>query len=163
LEGIKYLIVLHAGLMTGVPVEALTDRFTVSYAPSATVSTRLRQRPAHSDSPRILAVGDPVLPPRQAPPNEPLPLNASPQPGNHSAPLPGSRREAAALTWLFPQSDILLGSDAGELRLEQMVKDGGLKPYRVLHFATHTEIDPANLRRCALILSQDKAQRRKLA
>src|SRR5262249_50857371 len=40
LDGVKRLVVLPAGRMAGVPVEALTDRYTVRYAPSAPASTR---------------------------------------------------------------------------------------------------------------------------
>jgi CHAT domain-containing protein len=39
--------------------------------------------------------------------------------------------------------------------LEQLAKSGDLKQYRVLHFATHGEIDQAVADRCALVLSQE--------
>jgi tetratricopeptide (TPR) repeat protein len=61
---IRHLVVIPAGAMAGVPVEALTDRFTVSYAPSATVFARLRLQhderplPALNSRPALL-LGDP--------------------------------------------------------------------------------------------------------
>jgi membrane-associated protease RseP (regulator of RpoE activity) len=59
--------------MAGVPVEALTDQYTVSYTPSGTFLARLqkRQRPRSSG---LLAVGDPVFPPvTETPPPTALP------------------------------------------------------------------------------------------
>jgi tetratricopeptide (TPR) repeat protein len=67
LEGIERLVVLPAGRMAGIPVEVLTDRFTVSYAPSATLFTWLREDAgdrAADQGPRLLALGDPVFSPR---------------------------------------------------------------------------------------------------
>jgi hypothetical protein len=64
LPPIRHLVVIPAGAMAGVPVEALTDRFTVSYAPSATVFARLRLQhderplPALTSRPALL-LGDP--------------------------------------------------------------------------------------------------------
>src|SRR5262249_10492019 len=43
LEGVRRLVVVPAGRMAGVPVEALTERYTVSYAPSGTVFARLAE------------------------------------------------------------------------------------------------------------------------
>ncbi|MBA4068208.1 MAG: hypothetical protein C0501_31805, partial [Isosphaera sp.] len=60
LAGVKRLIVVPAGRMAGVPVEALTDAFTVSYTPSGTVLARLKAAPRPAGS-AALAVGDPVF------------------------------------------------------------------------------------------------------
>jgi hypothetical protein len=69
LPAVQQLVVLPAGWMAGIPVEALTDRYTVSYAPSGTLFARLqekrRQAPTEGDAsapPRLLALGDPVFP-----------------------------------------------------------------------------------------------------
>jgi tetratricopeptide (TPR) repeat protein len=245
LSGVKRLIVLPVGSMAGVPVEALAEGFTVSYALSATVLTRLhQQRPTRSGVPRLLAVGDPVFPPaakmsRPTPPGHGLFLSAvlpggnaakaglhpgdvllryggqkldryedlqtvaegeavtvqvwrdgetlrrSVQPGELGAtlskqpaaegvrswrdvtavlersrrgrdyePLPGTRKEVAALAALLPNANVLLGQEATELRLEQLAKQDQLKQYRILHFATHGEVDDRSMRGCALVLSQ---------
>ena len=54
-KAVRRLIVLPVGWLPGVPVEALTDRYTVSYIPSGTVFARLREQgaigPAYRKSP----------------------------------------------------------------------------------------------------------------
>jgi hypothetical protein len=55
-------ILAPVGLMAGIPVEALTDQYTVSYTPSGTYLARLKDR-AQPRSTRVLAVGDPLFPP----------------------------------------------------------------------------------------------------
>src|SRR5262249_28409041 len=45
LPAVRRLIVLPAGWLAGIPVEALTDEYAVSYAPSATLYARLGERP----------------------------------------------------------------------------------------------------------------------
>jgi hypothetical protein len=62
LTGIKRLFVAPVGLMAGVPVETLTDQYTVSYTPSGTYFARRKDR-AQPGSKRLLAVGDPLFPP----------------------------------------------------------------------------------------------------
>jgi CHAT domain-containing protein len=76
--------------------------------------------------------------------------------GPDPVPLPGSRREVEAIARLFPQADLLLGSDASEQRLEQLARAGGLKAYRYLHLATHGLIDLAEPQRSALLLARDR-------
>jgi CHAT domain-containing protein/tetratricopeptide (TPR) repeat protein len=246
LEGVTRLIVLPAGWMAGIPLEALTDRYTVSYAPSATLYARSEQRPPRTETPRLLALGDPALPaaetPSSPPPTPPayglyvsavqpdgsaakagllagdvllrygtekltrpedlkpaaggapvpvqlwregetleraippgkLGVQLSKEPaalevrsrreavaalrrserGKDYDPLPGTRREVAALAALFPEHDLLLGRDASEPRLEELARQDQLKQYRVLHFATHGEVDDRAMRRCALVLAQ---------
>jgi hypothetical protein len=51
---------------------------------------------------------------------------------------------------------LLLGSDAGEQRLDQLVAAGQLKDYRLLHFATHGALDSATPARSALLLATDR-------
>jgi CHAT domain-containing protein/tetratricopeptide (TPR) repeat protein len=73
LTGVKRLFVAPVHEMAGIPVEALTDQYAVSYTPSGTFLARLkdRQRPSTTD---MLAVGDPVLPPaKEAAPPTALP------------------------------------------------------------------------------------------
>jgi len=73
LEGVKRLFVAPAYWMARLPVEALTDQYTVSYMPSCTFLARLqdRQRPRGRG---LLAVGDPVFPPvKDMPPPMALP------------------------------------------------------------------------------------------
>ncbi len=69
--------------MAGIPVEVLTDQYTVSYVPSGTLFARLREQRQKSPSkpsvpPRLLALGDPVFRRPELPllsPDAPLPEN----------------------------------------------------------------------------------------
>lgn len=82
--------------------------------------------------------------------------------GPSFTPLPGSRREVAAIAGLFQPSGsepgpmVLLGSEASEQRLESLSASGELKKFRVLHLATHGVMDDKLALRSALILSQDQ-------
>jgi hypothetical protein len=70
--------------------------------------------------------------------------------------LPGTAREVEALAALVKGSTKLLGSDASEQELDRLHRVGELRRYRLLHFATHGEVDEAEPDRCRLILAQDK-------
>ena len=61
LEGVSRLFVAAVNEMAGVPVEALTDQFTISYTPSGTQLVRLRERERPSGQATLLALGDPVF------------------------------------------------------------------------------------------------------
>src|SRR5262249_49312554 len=68
LPAVRHLIVLPSNWMAAIPVDALTDRFTVSYAPSGTTFAWLRERRGGAAGPdagtrgdSLLAVGDPVF------------------------------------------------------------------------------------------------------
>ena len=69
----KHLVILSARSMAGIPLEALSDQFTISYAPSGTVFAWLqeeRKKPRtdrDSLGPRLLALGDPVYESRALP------------------------------------------------------------------------------------------------
>jgi CHAT domain-containing protein/tetratricopeptide (TPR) repeat protein len=62
LDGVQRLLVAPVNQMAGIPLEALTDRYTVSYTPSGTYLARRTDRPP-CRSTGLLAVGDPVFPP----------------------------------------------------------------------------------------------------
>jgi tetratricopeptide (TPR) repeat protein len=67
------LVVVPAGRMAGIPVEALSERYLVSYAPSGSVFARLRAKHRPLAEPTVLAVGDPTfaLPDSGPPPKPP--------------------------------------------------------------------------------------------
>ena len=69
----RHLIVVPAGSMAGVPVEALTARYLVSYAPSGTVRARLGQKHRPLQASSLLAVGDPNFTFADAGPHPTLP------------------------------------------------------------------------------------------
>jgi hypothetical protein len=253
--------------MNAIPVEALTDRYTVSYAPSGTVFARLqeeRQQAGAKDRQatdyRLLAVGDPVFaqPPSPSQPEPPAPdhgalitlvtpdsnaacgglqpgdvvlryagaklaapadlakaisqssdqssagqargeasvavqvwrqgqvLDLKVHPGRLGigysqkaaadeirarregdaavrggrgkvfARLPGTRREVEAVAPLFPHPETLLGSEASEQRLDELAAAGRLRQFRVLHFATHGDMNDQLALQSALILAQDR-------
>jgi CHAT domain-containing protein/tetratricopeptide (TPR) repeat protein len=159
LPAVRHLIVLPAGWMAGVPVEALTDRYTVSYAPSGTLLTLLREkrpeaaggarRPA---SPSLLALGDPAFAPPE-PDGAPGLRRAG---GPPAAPLPGTRREVDAISRLFGRADKLLGPEAAEARLVGLAKAGRLRDYRFLHLATHADMDDQRPLQSALLLADGR-------
>jgi len=62
LDGVKRLFVAPVNWMAGIPIEALTDQYIVSYTPSGTYLARLQdqKRPRGTG---LLAVGDPLFPP----------------------------------------------------------------------------------------------------
>jgi CHAT domain-containing protein/tetratricopeptide (TPR) repeat protein len=75
--------------------------------------------------------------------------------GEKFDPLPGTRAEVAALQRLLgKECETLLGSDASEQRLEAMA--GELKKYRLIHLATHGQVDIDSPERSRLILARDR-------
>jgi tetratricopeptide (TPR) repeat protein len=77
LPAVKHLLVCPVWEMAGVPVEALTDQYTLSYVPSGTLLARLQEQrrakgPAGQGA-TLLALGDPVFRKRPTDPEEPLP------------------------------------------------------------------------------------------
>jgi CHAT domain-containing protein/Tfp pilus assembly protein PilF len=146
----RRLVVLSSAWTARVPVEAVTDRFTVSYAPSATLLASLRERRAgpRPGAAALLALGDPVFEPAGAAGSE---RAAPPFPS-----LPGTRREVEAIARLFPRADKLLGPDASEQRLGELADRGGLRGYRFVHLATHAVVDSERPLQSALILSRDR-------
>jgi len=154
LNGITRLIVLPARSLAGIPIEALTDRFVVSYAPSATMYAWLLEqarREARQTSDRrratLLALGDPKFPG----PNQSSPV---------LRPLPNTRAEVESIGGLFrasgaPEPRLLFGSEASEQRLNQLAATGRLHDFRYLHFATHGDMNDEVAMFSALILAPD--------
>lgn len=71
LDGVKRLFVVPVNAMAGIPVEVLTDKYTVSYVPSGTFLARLAERPKPTGN-RALAVGDPAYSATEKPTELPL-------------------------------------------------------------------------------------------
>src|SRR5262249_48680415 len=70
--------------------------------------------------------------------------------------LPGSADEVNALAALVKGATKLVGSEASEQALDRLLADGALARYRLIHLATHGEVDEANPDRCRVILAQDR-------
>jgi hypothetical protein len=245
LPAVRRLIVVSTGWLGGMPLDTLTKDYVVSYAPSATVFARLREKHRALRELSLLALGDPVfetpvaakLPPlpehglllklvlpngnaskaglrsgdvllhygdtkltmladlKLAARGEPVavkvwrqgqPINAKLQPGQLGAildrepapqalrqqrkldtllasrtrdkikALPATRYEVQTIQRLFPQAKVLLGSDASEQKLDEVVAADRLKDFRILHFATHGQINSTTASRSALLLARDR-------
>jgi len=74
LPAVQRLIVVPVGRMAGMPVEVLTDRYLISYAPSGTMLARLAQKHRPVESSSLLALGAPNFTPGDAG-RPPLPPN----------------------------------------------------------------------------------------
>lgn len=173
LQGVKRLIVLPTGRMGAVPVEMLTDKYAVSYAPSGTMYAWLGGKTSKSQKIKkskqevkksksqnvkktklrkgtLLALGDPCFERDDEWENQ---FNA----------LPGSRHEVRSIAALFgaehsAQTSLLLGPLASEQNLERLMANGKLEQYQYIHLATHGELNDKEPWRSALILSQDGLQ-----
>jgi CHAT domain-containing protein len=77
--------------------------------------------------------------------------------GSSHAPLPGTRKEVERIAAKFgaENATVLLGSDASEQALQELVDGDQLRQYRYLHFATHGVLDTERPFESALILAQD--------
>jgi hypothetical protein len=78
--------------------------------------------------------------------------------GSGHAPLPGTAFEVQALRQLVGEkaTTLLTGSLASEQQLDRMAQAGYLKRFRLIHLATHAEVDWQQPERSALILAQDR-------
>jgi CHAT domain-containing protein/tetratricopeptide (TPR) repeat protein len=155
LKGRWKLLIVPTWPMEALPVEVLSDDYQISYIPSASVFARAMERQRPQRDATLLAVGDPVFIPARP--------SALVRRGTGHEPLPGTRQEVRALARLVPDTTLLLGSQASEQNLTQLAASGKLKSFRLLHFATHGEVNAFDPRRSALILSQDRLPSRPAA
>ncbi|MEM6569683.1 MAG: CHAT domain-containing tetratricopeptide repeat protein [Planctomycetota bacterium] len=167
LDGVEHLVVVAAGF-EGVPFEALRvdgqwigDRFTVSYAPSCTIHTLLRERARSlSSSGAALVLGDPPFRPSHvgaATDEETGKTGAALRSSSSLADLdriPRTRDEALAVAASFEDSTVLTGVDASEPALDRLAEDDALARYSIVHFATHALVDDVVPRRSGIALSQ---------
>lgn len=175
LDGVKSLYVVAVNEMAAIPVELLTDQYTISYVPSGTFLARLEDKPMPAGS-SLLALGDPVFGrseqkpsgPESLPPGGLLITAVAPdsaasaarlQPGDVLLwkELPGTRVEVTQIARLFGQdSNTLLDSAASEQALDDMRRSGDLSKYRFVHFATHGEANNVRALESVLVFSQDQ-------
>ena len=139
--GVTRLVVIPDGPLHRLAFDALrladgrlvVERFALSHAPSATVFATLRSRvPTTRAPPPLLALGDP----KQG--------SASGLPR-----LTGASREAKLVARYTTASTVRLGADASA----SFLRRSDLRPYRVLHFATHAVVDERSVSGTALVLS----------
>ena len=159
LPAVRHLIVLPSHQDGGaVPVEALTDRFTVSYAPSGTMFAWLQEH-----RPRPGARRRAVCWPSAIRRFSRRGTTAGCQGGRPAAEAGGRRsrrcRGRARNSGRRPgllQAQAAHGAEASEQNLDQLAASGGLREFRYLHFATHGVLDDQRPMRSALILAQDR-------
>jgi CHAT domain-containing protein len=138
LPAVRQLILLPSHSLTGLPLEALTERYTVSYAPSGTIFARLREKPVERQGETtLLALGDPAF-------------------TRAWQALPGTRPEVEAIAELAPGSLTLFGGNASLARLQELAADGRLRRFRYLHLATHGTVDERVALQSALVLAGDR-------
>lgn len=156
----KHLVVVP-GELDGLPFEALApggewagDRWTLSYAPSATLHALLRSR--KSSPPFLgsaLCVGDPLL--REAAWDEGADegdVVAVVRSGTNISDLPAvpaSGVEAKAIAAMYPRSVILTGRDASEQALSAVGAE-----YSVVHIASHALIGGSDPHGTGIVLAQ---------
>src|SRR5262249_38758950 len=137
----------------GFPLDALMmedgsplgARYAVSTVPSASLWLRWRRTERPGAGPALaLADPDPSAPPgRDRDASRWLERLRLPS-------LPQARAEAAGLVEaLGPGGALRLGPDASE----RWLKSSDLRPWRVMHFATHAVVDETELERSALVLA----------
>lgn len=184
LDGVQEIVVIPSRGMSGLPLECLMDddgvwigeRFSVSYAPSATVAAWLRTRelPVKARATTALLVGDPPYNDEQLVatehsqvevaaswnnerPNESILRGALDGNAEAIAELPrlvGSRREVEGVAPVFHDAQMLLGVDASERMIVELADRRELADFDVVHLATHALIDNSGPERSALVLSQ---------
>jgi len=185
LNGVEHLVIVPSGPMLGVPVEALVDaaggyvgeRYAITYTPSATVFSWLRERPAPvRGSENCLLVGDPPFTADHQRVMEhetsalqvaratidPLPdagILRSALGGDREAlgrlpRLRWTRREVESLQATFHRTTTLLGPRASETEVASLVESDGLRRFSTIHLATHALVDDARPERSALVLAQ---------
>jgi CHAT domain-containing protein/tetratricopeptide (TPR) repeat protein/tRNA A-37 threonylcarbamoyl transferase component Bud32 len=152
LPAVRHIVVLPSHVLAGIPLEALTDRYTISYAPSGTTLARLLEQrgkapPIRSNS--LLAVGDPNYQ-RSTVGN----IEAD-QRTTAYASLAAARLELQAISRFFARAVVLTGSEASEQNLIRLAATGELQRFRFLHFATHGLLDDRRAMNSSLVLAQD--------
>ena len=155
LDGITHLIALPVGDMGRVPLQALTQAYSVSYAPSATVFARLVERDKSPDTPHprrtLLALGDPIYA----------------QTNDAAQRLVGSGHEVRSIAQFFDGASsestsaggatLLLGPDATETALQRLATNGSLRRYGYIHLSAHGLLDDFLPWRSSLLLSSSTA------
>jgi len=154
--GVRRLIIVPDLELHRLPFDALLvngqsilERFTVSYAPSASVLVLLWARPRSTGPVAVLAMGDPTFVDQPAPGSlAEVHFLAFERSGGLEG-LRGSAREARAVARYGERGDVLLRSRASEAAL----KADGLGQYRVIHLATHALVDDRSIAHTSLALA----------
>lgn len=149
LAGVRQIVVCQPDLVAGVPLEALlgtdgrwlSDRFRISYAPSALLWLTWRERP------------EPAAPLAQ----RPALLVGDPATGAGGVPLAAARGEIEAIARHFPLATVLVAEQASADRLRAMAAAGELPRYGLVHVAAHSDVSTRLPMRSALVLARGRA------
>ena len=166
-SSLKTLIIIPDGILNFLPFETLTvddpggnaeyllQKFSISYAPSASILAKLRElRSKTGKYQGLLALGDPAY--EGAKDNIRRSFNLKPDVYNKFVnslvSLPISRDEIETAAAFFPPSQrtIFLGRQARE----DVLKAHSPAAYQIIHLACHAVIDEKVPYRSSLILSQ---------
>jgi CHAT domain-containing protein len=150
LAGVRHLIVCSPDYLAGGPLGVLrdangrylTERFAISYVPSALRFARARERarpPGGAPRPALL-VGDPAY--------------SAADPGHFSR-LTGAAEEIRALAARLPSATVLTGADACAARLRQLASSGAIGRFGVVHIAAHTDVSSSRAFESSLVLAPD--------
>ena len=155
--GVTELIIVPEDVLYRVPFAVLrvnghriVERFAVHVVPSAAVALALWGTRAPPGPARMLAFGDPRFPRDN--------VHDAPATRAHFAAfaslggltrLPASAAEVQSAVRWFPRSDALVGAAASESNL----KRARLDRYRLIHFATHAQVDERAPGRTAIALA----------
>jgi CHAT domain-containing protein len=163
--GIRRLIIVPDGPLHRVPWDVLRladgslviERYAVSVAPSAATLAALwrHQRAPVAGGPpaRLLAFGDPVFASERGAGFRPGGEGDSLDAIGSLPRLEGSGREARLVSRYSSDATLRLREEASATYLEHATLD----QYRVIHFATHAEVDDRSTARTALALAADGA------
>jgi len=160
---VKRIVIVPDGPLHRLPFDALRladghylfERYAVGIAPSASAVVALRTRRERSEratSVRLLAMGDPAIATtmRDTSRDGDADDDVSAIATMSGAPrLVGASREVRLVAQYAPTADVRLGRDA----TAAFLKHADLRPYRVLHLATHALVDEQSLARTALALT----------
>jgi CHAT domain-containing protein/tetratricopeptide (TPR) repeat protein len=154
LQGVTHLVVLPSSAMAVIPLEALTDRYRVSYAPSGTIYAWLQEKRKNSfrGTGDLLALGDAVFSEEQTKAEakrqgKGTMLAAALKDqgtralrGKNLDPLHGTRGEVEGIARLFTDRKaqvVLLGPNANAANLAFLAQKEEAARFRYLHLATH--------------------------
>ncbi len=152
LNDIKTLYVVPVNEMAGIPIESLTQDFTMSYIPSGTFLARLKNQRKPTGV-ELLVVGDAIYSDPNFARRKKEDFLITRAEWND---LPGTRVETNRLKQLFGErAKVFTDGNASEQTLESLRKSEELSKYRYLHFATHGEGNNVKAFESSLILSQD--------
>ncbi len=149
-KSIRHIVLVGGGPILDVPMSALMDnsgkRLIESYDVSNAVSFSILNKTDNFRDPKesFLCVADPL---GDKPTAQEIQF-AYRRAG--AGPLPSARKEGAELTRLFDKPLLLLGSDAKEATIRNVIGN-----YALLHFATHGYLESNDPLRSGLILAKE--------